>query len=228
MAGTVEDLALDAGGGAVLAARLHRPPAERTSGAAVLLVAAPGATAEPALAGVAEGLGAAGLTALVLAPARGADGAPPGDRAALGQLDRALAWLAERPEIDAERLAAWGRGGAGTLAFLLGCHSRRLAAAVCVRAPLVAAELSAARPVQPLEMALNLGCPVLAVFDEGDAAAPPEHAAAAERVLSQFAREFDIVVRPPSAEGPSRAAADAALADELRRGLAFLAEHLEA
>jgi dienelactone hydrolase len=225
MPATVEELRFEGAGGAPVAARLHLPARERASGAGVLLIGEPdepaGAAAERAARAAA--LVAAGHAALSVELAPGEGGGPPPDRRALVDLDAGLERLAACADLDPERLAAWGSGRAGTRAFLLGCHSRRLAAAVCTHAPFVEPDLGPARPVQPLEMALNLGCPLLAVFAEDDPLAPPAQAEELRRVLSQFAREFDIVVRPRSEPG-ARAASDA---DPAGPELAFLAAHLE-
>lgn len=149
----------------------------------------------------------------------GAAGAEPSwaalsDRVAVRDLDAAVAWLGAREGVDAERVAAVGLGGGGTLAFLLGCRSDRASAVVDVGGPLAYPALSAAKPSQPLELALNLACPLLALVGADDPATPPGEVELARRVLSQFAKHFDIVAYP--AAGPpildvrrSDAAADA-------------------
>lgn len=119
-----------------------------------------------------------------------------GDRATLNDLDHALAELRVRAGAEADDVAVLGAESGGTHAFLLGCHSRDVAACVCVSAPVVYPVLDAARPMQPLEMALNLSCPLLALYGEEDADVPPEQRAQLTQVLSQFARDFDIVTYP--------------------------------
>ena len=79
-------------------------------------------------------------------------------------------------------------------------------------------------------MALNLGCPLLALFGEDDPSIPQEDVEAMRRVLSQFSREFDIVTFPGAGHGffndrrPSfrRPAAEAAW----QHTLGFLEENL--
>lgn len=141
------------------------------------------------------------------------------DRVALARLDGLLTQLARESGIDARRVAVLGSGRGGTLAFLFGCHSSIVAAVGVVGGSLVYPSLGPDRPVQPLELALNLGAPCLLVFADDDPATPAserEHTAA---VLSQFARTFDIVSLPGAAPWP-RAEVRAA-------ALAFLRETLE-
>jgi hypothetical protein len=68
-------------------------------------------------------------------------------------------------------------------------------------------ELDRETPLQPLEMALNLGAPLLAVFGAGQAAPPPGELDHVRAVLTQFAREFELHELP---------GADAALAADER------------
>lgn len=182
------------------------------SGGAVVEVAAPRSAAEPGDSGwptvmLLEGPGDAELVSEQADELRSAGLAvarvcpePNGDRQALAALERTASELTERAEVDAERLAVLGFGELGTLAFLFACHSTRVAAAGLVQAPLVYARLDAQRPSQPLELALNIGCPLFAAFGLGDEALDPAHVDRMEAVLSQFAKPFDIV-RLPGARG---------------------------
>lgn len=124
-------------------------------------------------------------------------GALASDRAALAELGAVLDELARRPEVDRERLAVVGLGRGGTLAFLLGC-TRRLAAVVDVDGPVLHPELSPARPIQPLELALNLEGSFLGLFSgrSSGSGAPvgPEEIELLRERLSSAARTFDIVV----------------------------------
>lgn len=165
----------------------------------------------------------------VLAPDLGrADQLP--DRRALADLEAGLAWLAARDDVDSDALAAVGFGSGGTLAFLLGCTSRRLAAVVDFWGPTLYAELSAERPSQPLELALNLTCPALFHFGSEDEAVPPGDIDRLETALGQFALSYELEHwegagsgflwsgRPGYHEPSARAAWD--------RTLRFLREHL--
>lgn len=178
-----------------------------------------------AAASVAASLTEAGLACLApeLAGAGDGDVAGLADRDVVRDLDAALDHLAGLERVDPRRLAVVGVGAGGTYAFLLACRSTRVAALACLDAPLVYAELSARKPVQPLELALNLGAPL---FYAGGSR---EEAAALERVLAQFALRGE--VRVPAA-GPGflregeRGYDGAAAAATWGRTLEFLREEL--
>jgi carboxymethylenebutenolidase len=123
------------------------------------------------------------------------------DRRVLGDLECALERLAAEPGVDARRLGAAGFCMGGNYAFLLGCASRRLSALVDFYGRFVYRELSPAKPVQPLELALNLSCPMLAIFGEKDPSISREDVDRLRRVMDQFAREVTIVVYPGVGHG---------------------------
>jgi len=151
------------------------------------------------------------------------------DRAALPELDGALDRLRRRPGVDPERVAVLGIGRGGTLAFLLGC-TRRLAAVVDVDGPVLHAELSASRPIQPLELALNLEGAFLGVFSAEGAVGAEERELLRECLVSA-ARPFEIVEAPGReiVVDPRLPGYDGAQAMEpWRRVLAFLRETLAA
>ena len=152
------------------------------------------------------------------------------DRRAVADLEAATAALAADPVVDADRIAAMGFCIGGKLAFLLGCQSRRLAAVVDFYGKVRYADLDADHPVQPLEMALGLESPLLAVFGAEDASIPIEDVDAMRRQLDAFAKPHTIEVVPDVGHGglktprptDDREAAEAAWA----LALAFLAELL--
>jgi dienelactone hydrolase len=115
------------------------------------------------------------------------------DRAVLHYLESALAALALRREVDARALALIGLGAAGTQAFLCACTSRRVAAVVDVAGPLVHAELDASRPVQPLDMVLNLTAPVLIVHAAADTRPGPAEVLRAVAVLERAQRSVEVL-----------------------------------
>ena len=169
----------------------------------------------------------------VIAPdlhARGGAAGQPADRRALGDLEAAAGALVERAGADPRRIAAVGYSTGGTFAFLFGCASTRVAAVVDFYGRIVYPALSAEQPTQPLELALNLGAPLLFLAGEDDPAVPPEHVALLRRVLSQFGKDFDIVTYPGVAHGflnDRRGGYDAAAAaDAWGRALAFLEQRL--
>ena len=242
-------LTLAGHGGEPLEAHLWRPAGEARAGV-VLIHEVFGLDAH--MRGVARRLARAGF--LVLAPdlySRGGlpgpaggpdDPAPPwsseqirsavaglSDRVVLADLEACAAAVVEAG-VDPERVAAWGFCMGGNYAFLLGCTSTRVHAVVDFYGRVVYPELSAAKPVQPLEMALNLGAPLLALFGEQDPAIPTADVQRMEAVLSQFAKDFAIVTYPEAGHGffndlrPGHHAP--AAEDAWRRALAFLDQHL--
>ncbi len=100
------------------------------------------------------------------APAEARDGEPEwgrteafSDRVAVRELDRlAQAMGSSNPSVV-------GTGMGATWALLLGCQSRSVFAVGCIGARLIYPRLGATKPVQPLEMILNLDVPVLLVED---------------------------------------------------------------
>jgi carboxymethylenebutenolidase len=207
-----------------------RPAGDRPSAGwpAVMLLGGDGAAGDACLREQADWLASLGLA--VAAPAL-AGGDARSDREALSALEAAAGELARLPELDAERLAVVGFGTGGTLALLFGCRSTRAAAVALVHGPIVYPALDARRPIQPLELALNLGSPVLALFGEADPELPLAHVDRMETVLSQFAVSFDIVRYPGVGArfyDPAGPGHDAAAAEDARRRLtAFLQTTLE-
>ena len=167
----------------------------------------------------------------------GASGARPSDRRVLADLDGALARLVEQlaPRAPAGRagapvIGAIGFGAGATQAFLFGCHSDRVDAVVDFCGPIVYPELSAEQPMQPLEMALNLGAPLLGLFAGDDPSIPRADVTALETRLGQFMKRAEVHVFDGVRPGffdeahPAHDAQAAARAWELVR--AFLDEEL--
>lgn len=123
------------------------------------------------------------------------------DRRAVGDLDGAAARLGQEPGLRADSLGVLGFCMGGLYAYLLGCHSRRIGAVVDFYGRIVYSELSRDKPVQPLELALNLDAPLLGFFGEADTSIPNEHVALMERTLGQFAKRCEIVRVPGAAHG---------------------------
>jgi carboxymethylenebutenolidase len=123
------------------------------------------------------------------------------DRRVLGDLEGALDRLSADPEVDAKKLAAVGFCMGGNYAYLLGCASRRVSAVVDFYGRFVYRELSPNKPVQPLELALNLSCPMLAMFGERDPSITKEDVEKLRKVMDQFAREVTVVMFPGAGHG---------------------------
>jgi len=118
------------------------------------------------------------------------------DRRALADLDAAAARLAAMPEVDGERIAAVGFCMGGNLAFQLGCTSTRLAAIVDFYGKPRYAELSENKPIQPVELTLNLDRPLLAFFGGQDASIPPADVELLREALEAGAKSFEIITYP--------------------------------
>jgi dienelactone hydrolase len=208
-----------------LPAALSRAPDAR---AGVLLLADEHGDSGEAQA-LARALEAAGFA--VLAPELDPGAA---DRPTLLALEAAAALLAREARLDARRVAALGIGRGGTLALLLACTGTSVHALVTVDAPLLYGELCAARPIQPLELVLNLGAPWLAFFDAGGARVPREEVERLRRSLAAAGKHHELVVSARSAlpvlppRGTDALGARHALeAPGLERTLCFLREALE-
>lgn len=155
------------------------------------------------------------------------------DRRALADLEGALRTLGARPEVDRGRVAVLGFCMGGNLAFQLACTSREpLAAVVDYYGRIVYREQTSAHPIQPLELALNLACPLLGHFGALDASIPPEHVAALEERLRMFSREFEVSVYERAGHGfqnETRSGYDAQAAGQAwEQTLAFLHTHTTA
>jgi carboxymethylenebutenolidase len=153
------------------------------------------------------------------------------DRRVLGDLEGALAWLERRADADGSKLAAVGFCMGGNHAYQLGCASRRVKCVVDFYGRLEYAELSAAKPIQPIELALNLSVPLLAFFGERDTSIPPEQVQRFRRLLDQAAKHAEIVTYPEAGHGffnDARASfRESEAQDAWRRTLDFLREQLE-
>lgn len=160
---------------------------------------------------------------------RGAFGRLP-DRRVLGDLEGALAFLARDPEVDPERLGATGFCMGGNYAFLLGCHSRRVRAVADFYGRFVYHELNPNKPVQPLDLAMNLSCPLIAIFGAEDPAISLADVERLRETLARASRDFTIHVLPGVGHGffnERRKSYDAAAsARAWQLATEFLREHL--
>ncbi|MEX1024212.1 MAG: hypothetical protein WD226_03960 [Planctomycetota bacterium] len=86
------------------------------------------------------------------------------DREALRLLDDLADRLVAEHAIAADSIALVGVGAAAPLAWLGGCTSTRFAVIGSLGAPPVYDQLSRAKPMQPVEMTLNLDRALLAAF----------------------------------------------------------------
>ena len=153
------------------------------------------------------------------------------DRRVLGDLEGALSWFGKRDDVDWSKLCAVGFCMGGNHAYQLGCTSRRVRCVVDFYGSLVYAELSSAKPIQPIELALNLSVPMLAIFGGRDASIPPEHVQRFRELLDQAAKHVEFVLYPDAGHGffnDTRASwREVDARDAWRRTLAFLRDALE-
>jgi carboxymethylenebutenolidase len=81
----------------------------------------------------------------------------------------AIEYARGRPDVDPDRVGVWGYCTGSTLAMLSASLDRRLAAAVLFFPSQPSfPELTAKRPVQPIDMLWNVTCPVLLVVGDQD------------------------------------------------------------
>jgi carboxymethylenebutenolidase len=100
----------------------------------------------------------------------------------------------ERPDVDPDRIAVWGYCTGGTLAMMAASLDRRLGAAILFfPSQPTFPELTAKRPVQPIDLLWNVACPVLLILGDEDEmlmAAVPD----IRRRLEQWHVEHEIKV----------------------------------
>lgn len=136
-----------------------------------------------------------------------------------------------RPEVDADRVVVWGYCTGGTLAMLAAALDRRLAAAVLFfPSQPTFPELTAKRPVQPVDLLWNVACPVLVIYGDQDPIAPPEFLADLRRRLEQWGVEHQVNVYPGGGHAFSAPVPplrhDASDAASWADALDFLARHV--
>lgn len=107
------------------------------------------------------------------------------DRQALTELDELSAWLVTQ-DAAADSIGVVGLDGTAPLAWLVGCTSTRFAVVAALGAPPVYAALSESKPMQPVEMTLNLDRALLASF-------PPdaEHLALVREQLDAGSKDYE-------------------------------------
>lgn len=107
------------------------------------------------------------------------------DRDALAILDELAGTLAAQGAAE-DSIALVGVGEAARLAWLVGCTSTRFAAIGALGATPIYAELSEAKPFQPIEMTLNLDRALLCAFPEA-----AEHLALVREQLDAGSKDYE-------------------------------------
>ena len=153
------------------------------------------------------------------------------DPRVLGDIGAAVADLASRPDVRADRIGITGFCLGGQYALMAACTVPGLAACVSWYGMLRYAEKNERKPVSPLDLAPDLGCPYLGLFGADDALIPNTDVAALRTILERTNKSFEIRSYPGAGHAffndtrPDTYRPEAA-ADGWRRALAFFHTHL--
>jgi carboxymethylenebutenolidase len=146
-------------------------------------------------------------------------------------VEAAIARLTAEPGARKKGVGVTGFCMGGRITFLTACRSRSVAAAVpFYGGGIVSTERSEQRPVPPIELAGQLGCPVLAFFGSADPFIPMADVERVRDTLSALGPEHEVVVYDGAPHGffcdqRDSYRADAA-ADAWARTLGFLRKHV--
>ena len=153
------------------------------------------------------------------------------DTRVLSDLGAAVGYLATRPEVDVRAIGITGFCMGGQYALMAACTVPGIAACVSWYGMLRYTETDAVKPVSPLDLAIDLGCPYLGLFGAEDALIPRDDVAALRRVLTDHEKRFEIIEYPGAGHAffnDTRADAyrPEAARDAWPRACAFLRRHL--
>ncbi|MDR1062078.1 MAG: dienelactone hydrolase family protein [Clostridiales bacterium] len=126
----------------------------------------------------------------VAARARAAGGVP--DDCVMGDCEGALSYLASQPYSNG-KVGVIGMCSGGRHAFLAACKVSGLSAAVdCWGGGVVAPkeELTPARPVAPIDLTPQLGCPLLGIFGNDDHSPTAEQVDLHEAELKKYGKDY--------------------------------------
>jgi len=114
-------------------------------------------------------------------------------RRATYDLMAALDLLADRPDVDAARLAVWGYCTGATITLLAACLRPHLAATVLFYPSQPRFEVhDVTRPIDPVDLLWNLTSPVLLLVGDADPVWPPDLLAETRARLEQWGVEHTI------------------------------------
>ncbi len=153
------------------------------------------------------------------------------DPRVLGDIGAAVAYLATRREVRADRIGITGFCMGGQYALMAACTVPGLAACVSWYGMLRYQEKNARKPASPLDLAPGLGCPYLGLFGAEDGLIPDADVAELRTILARERKRFEVVSYPGAGHAffndtrPDAYRPDAA-ADGWRRALAFFRTHL--
>ncbi len=126
----------------------------------------------------------------VSAMARDRGGVP--DESVIGDSEGALKYLKNAPYSNG-RVGIIGTCSGGRHAFLAACRVQGIDAAVdCWGGGVVASQdkLTPARPVAPIELTKDLGCPLLGIFGNDDKSPPPNEVDIHEAALKEHGKDY--------------------------------------
>jgi len=153
------------------------------------------------------------------------------DQRVLGDVGGAVGYLAERPEVRADRVGITGFCMGGQYALMAACTVERLAACVSWYGMLRYHEHSALKPDSPLELAAGLHCPFLGLFGAEDALIPRADVEELRAILDRAGKPHEIHLYPGAGHAffndtrPEMYRA-AAAADAWPRAIEFLRHNL--
>jgi carboxymethylenebutenolidase len=153
------------------------------------------------------------------------------DPRVLGDVGAAVAYLASRPDVRADRIGITGFCMGGQYALMAACTVPGLAACVSWYGMLRYPQKNERKPASPLELAPRLACPYLGLFGAEDALIPNGDVAELRAILERAGKRFEIVSYPGAGHAffndtrPDAYRPDAA-ADGWRRAIGFFATHL--
>lgn len=153
------------------------------------------------------------------------------DQRVLGDVGGAVRYLAERPEVRADRVGITGFCMGGQYALMAACTVEHLAACVSWYGMLRYHEHSAIKPASPLELAAGLRCPFLGLFGAEDALIPRADVEELRAVLERAGQPHEIHLYPGAGHAffndtrPEMYRA-AAAADAWPRAIEFLRHNL--
>ena len=97
------------------------------------------------------------------------------DPRVLADMETAVGYLQAEPDTAGQRLAALGFCIGGSYSLMAASRLRQLSCAITFYGQLRYAELSENKPISPIDMVDDLGCPLLGHFGESDHLVSVEH-----------------------------------------------------
>lgn len=118
------------------------------------------------------------------------------DRRSIGDVEAALEFLRGRPGGAARPVGIVGFCLGGQYALMSACRLHGLDACVSFYGMVRAERRPPRKPWSPLELAPQLGCPLLALFGAADPLIPLADVRELERILREAGKDFEIEVYP--------------------------------